>query len=69
MSNTYLKVTIEKKWRTQNFDFLSLKSLSPGQFLGSSNPRRYDLILKLLAVTQKSEVLEQNCVLRFIILK
>ena len=69
MSNTYLKVTIEKKWRTQNFDFLSLKSLSPGQFLGSSNSRRYDLIFKLLAVTQKSEVLEQNCVLRFIILK
>ena len=23
--NIYLKVTIEKKWRTQNFNFLSLK--------------------------------------------
>ena len=37
MSNIYLNVTIEKNWRSQNFDFLSLKNLSPGQFLGSSN--------------------------------
>ena len=41
MSNIYLKVTIEKKWRTQNFDFKSLKSSSPGKFLRSSNSRRY----------------------------
>ena len=27
MSNIYLKVTIEKIWRSQNFDFLSLKNL------------------------------------------
>ena len=32
MSNIYLKVTIEKNWRSQNFDFLSLKSFSLGQF-------------------------------------
>ena len=32
MSNTYLKNTIEKKWYTHNFDFLSLKSSSLGQF-------------------------------------
>ena len=25
MSNIYLKVTIEENWRSQNFDFLSLK--------------------------------------------
>ena len=49
MSNIYLKVTIEKNWRSQNFDFLNLKNLSPGQFLGSSNSRRYHWILKLLA--------------------
>ena len=36
ISNIYLQVTIEK-----NFDFLSLKKLSAGQFLGSSNLRRY----------------------------
>ena len=36
MSNSYLKVTDKKKWPTQNFNFLSLKKLSPGQFLGSS---------------------------------
>ena len=29
MSNFYLKVTIKKNWRSQNFDFLSLKNLSP----------------------------------------
>ena len=43
MSNIYLKVTIEKKWRIQNFEPLNLKSSSPGQFLGSSNSRRYHL--------------------------
>ena len=26
ISNIHLKITIEKKWHTQNFDFLSLKS-------------------------------------------
>ena len=40
MSNIYSKVTIEKKWCTQNFNFLSLKSLSPDQFLGSSSSCR-----------------------------
>ena len=47
MSNIYLKVTIEKKWRTQRFDYLSLKSLSPGQSLGSPNSRRYYWIFEL----------------------
>ena len=37
---------IEKKWRTQVFDFLSLKSLCPGQFLGSSNSCWVHLITK-----------------------
>ena len=33
MSNIYLKVTIEEKnWRSQNFDSLGLKHLSPDQF-------------------------------------
>ena len=41
MSNIYLKVTIEKKWYSHNFNFLDLKNLSPGQFLGSYNPHRY----------------------------
>ena len=49
MSNIYLKFTIEKNRRPQNFDFLSLKYLSPGHFLGSS--RRYHLILKRLVTT------------------
>ena len=29
MSNIYVKITIEKKWRTHDFHFLSLKSSSP----------------------------------------
>ena len=47
MSNIYLKFTIEKKWRAQNFDFISLKSLSPGQFLWSFKSHRYHWIFKL----------------------
>ena len=47
MSNIYLEVTMEKKWGTQNFYFLSLKSLSPGKFLGSSNSRWYHWISKI----------------------
>ena len=35
MSNIYLKVTIEKNWRSRNFDFVSSKNVSPGQFLGA----------------------------------
>ena len=37
MSNIYLKVTIEKNWRSQNLDILSLEILSASQFLGSTN--------------------------------
>ena len=53
MSNIYLKVTIEKKWRTQNFDFQSLKNSSPGRFWGTFNSRRYRIFW------------EQNCVWLF----
>ena len=35
------KVTIEKKWRSQNFSFLDLKNSFVGKFLESSNSRRY----------------------------
>ena len=65
MSNIYLKVTIEKNWHSENFDFLSLKSSSPVQFLRSSNSRRYHWIFKLLVTIKKSEVWEQNCVRLF----
>ena len=41
MSNVYLKITIEKNLRSQNFDFLSLNNFSPGQLSGSSNSRKY----------------------------
>ena len=45
------KVTIDKEWHTPNFDFLCVKSSSPGQFLGNSNLRRCHRIFKLLAAT------------------
>ena len=48
MSYIYLKFTIKKKWRFQNFDFLSLKNSSPDQFLETSNSRTYHWILELL---------------------
>ena len=32
MSNIYLKVTTEKGWHFQNFDFLGLKNLPSGQY-------------------------------------
>ena len=51
MSNICLKVIIEENWRSQNFNFLSLKYLSPSQFLASSNSSRYHWILKLLVAT------------------
>ena len=42
MSNIYLKVTIEKNWRFQNFDFVNLKSFSLGQPWGA--PAHEDII-------------------------
>ena len=56
MLKIHLNVAIEKNWRSQNLDFLSLKNLSPGQFLESSNSCKYLWILKLLVATWKSEV-------------
>ena len=36
MPGIYLKITIEEKnSRSQNFDFLDLRDLSPGQFYGA----------------------------------
>ena len=55
MLNIYLEFTIEKKWRTQNFDIQSLKGSSPGQFLSGSNLHRYHWIFKLFVATWKSE--------------
>ena len=46
MSNISLKVTIKEKWRSQNFDLLSLSS---GQLWGA--PVHPDIILKLLVAT------------------
>ena len=43
MSNNLLKVTIEEKnWRSQNFNFLGLKNVSPSHFSGT--PTHEDII-------------------------
>ena len=60
MLNLYFKFTTEKKWQTQNFDFLSFKSSSAGHFLGSSNAYRYNWISKPLVATLKSVIWEQK---------
>ena len=41
----YLKFIIEKYWRSQNFDCLSLKNSFPGQLLGSPNSLTYEVKL------------------------
>ena len=51
ISNIYIKVTIEKNWRSQNFNFLSLTNFSPVQFLVGSNSCKYHWISKLFAAT------------------
>ena len=51
MSNIYLKFMIAKNWPSQNFDFLSLKNLSPVEFVESSNSHRYYGIFAVLVET------------------
>ena len=46
MSNIYLKVTFEKNLPSQNFDFLNLKNVSPGQFFGELQLTQVSLIFK-----------------------
>ena len=65
MSNIYLKVTIEKSWHSQTFEFPVLQNSSPDQFFGSWNSRRYHWILKILVTTKKLDVWEQNHVWLF----
>ena len=55
MSNIYLKVNIEKKWRFQNFDFLKLKNWSQGA----------DIIKFSNFLLQLKNQREQNCVWLF----
>ena len=46
MLNIYLKVAIEKNWRSKNFGLLSLQNFPPVQFLGGSNSPKYNWIWK-----------------------
>ena len=56
MSNIYLKVVIEKKWRTQNFDWFSkFKNFVPRSALMSSNTHRCHSVSTLQVATYKSE--------------
>ena len=45
------KLLLRKTDVLKTFDFLSLKKLSPGKFLGSSDSREYHWILKLHVAT------------------
>ena len=47
------KVTVEKKWRSQNFDLVPLKNLCPGQFLGSSLLQTSCCNLKIIGMGAK----------------
>ena len=47
MSNIYLNVTIKKNWRSRNFDFLSLKNLSPGE-LELAKEKRIYIVLPII---------------------
>ena len=62
MSNIYLKVTIETFSKLR---FSGFKKFVSRSVLGSSNSRRYHLILKLFVATSKSDVWEQSCVWLF----
>ena len=64
MSTFYLKIAIEKKWWTQNFSFLSLKSSSPNQFW-EPQLTRISLNFQSSWTTYESEVWDQNCVWLF----
>ena len=55
MPNISLKVTTEKNWHCQNFNFLSLNYLSLGQFLQSPNSRRYHWNLKHPVLTENNQ--------------
>ena len=48
MSNIYLKVTVEKNWRSQNFDFLSLKTCHHVSFWGAPTHADIDEFLNFL---------------------
>ena len=56
------QITTEKNWRSQKFDFLSLEKLSPGQFLGSSNSRRYHWISANISIRRKKEIQKSRTV-------
>ena len=70
MSNIYLKVILRKN---QNFDFLSLKTSSPGQFLellklknqrsGSKTARWFPIILILKKKKKKKLKSKSPCLL------
>ena len=47
MSNIHLRVTIDKNWHSQNFDFLDLNNLSPVQCLRSSSSCKYISIVAI----------------------
>ena len=62
MSNIFLKVTIGKKWRSQNFDFLSLKNWLQVSFYGATTYADIIGFSNFLLQLKSVRGLEQNCV-------
>ena len=59
MSNIYLKVTIKKKWHTQNFDFSKFKKLVSRSVFRELQLLHISLNFQTYCCNIKSEVLKQ----------
>ena len=55
MSDIYLKAAIEKNLRSQNFNLLSFRNLSPGQFLGTPTSTHISLNFKTFCWNLKNQ--------------
>ena len=63
----YLKATVEKKWRTKNFDFLIFKISSPGHFLGGFHFTQISLNFQTSCCNLKIRGLGEKLVVVFLL--
>ena len=65
-SNIYLKVTIDKNWRSQNFDFQWLKETRNSLFCVSPKNFRLNVNMKivkrLMKILKRTVTKKSNCV-------
>ena len=69
MTNIYLKVIIEKNWRSQNFDFLSLKNCVSGSVFGEFQPKQISLNFRTSCCNWKFRNLGAKLCVVFLLLK